>query len=208
VQLDDSWYAQGSAWLFRMASPDNDPAKLSAPVLGLMFEPAFMPQLLKARTLVFWDDRVEQERFDIAALDRSSLDTWAKCAKALPREPWSTIPIASQYRLQMPLQPASPVNRKSWFRADDYPARAMREEQEGVVGFTVAVGVNGRVNDCNRTAHDSSTTQPTADTFQYLVDATCRTVKRRARFIPATDGTGRPFASSWAGRVRWQIPYD
>jgi Gram-negative bacterial TonB protein C-terminal len=169
--------------------------------LAVAIEPAFVPQLLKAKTLVFWNNLEGQEHFDLAAVERPAFDRWEKCIKALPRDPWSATSFASLYRRQMPLQPVSPINIGRWFGPNDYPSRAMREEREGVIAYTVEVGVNGRVNSCKSNAQIGIDSPD-------LISATCSNASRRGRFIPATDANGRPFTSSWSGRVRWQIPYD
>jgi protein TonB len=44
--------------------------------------------------------------------------------------------------------------------------------------------------------------------FAGLDKATCDTVKRRARFEPATDQTGARTTGSFSGSVSWQIPKE
>ncbi len=100
------------------------------------------------------------------------------------------------------VQPKSPVpkgNPGSWASSDDYPTRALREEQEGVTRFRVSVGANGRVTGCDVTGSSGSAE---------LDSTTCRLVTSRGRFNPATDGEGQPTTGSWSGSVRWQIPKD
>ena len=90
-------------------------------------------------------------------------------------------------------------NPGSWATTNDYPARALREEREGVTGFRVTVGPDGRVVDCQITSssgHDD------------LDAATCANVQRRARFNPAMDGEGQPTTGSYSSRIRWVIPKD
>jgi protein TonB len=88
-------------------------------------------------------------------------------------------------------------NPGSWQSADDYPSRALREEREGVTGFSVTVGSDGRVTGCSVTRSSGS---PDLD------EAACRLVQRRGRFTPATDGEGQPTTGSWSSSVRWTIP--
>ena len=38
--------------------------------------------------------------------------------------------------------------------------------------------------------------------------ATCRLYPRRARFSAARDGAGNPIESTYADRVRWQLPRE
>lgn len=90
-------------------------------------------------------------------------------------------------------------NPASWATSNDYPSRALREEREGVSGFRVTVGPDGRVTDCEITSSSGH-----AD----LDAATCDNIRRRARFNPATDGEGQPTTGSYSSRVRWVIPKD
>jgi protein TonB len=87
----------------------------------------------------------------------------------------------------------------NWATTNDYPTRALREEREGVTGFRVSVGTDGRATGCDVTSSSGS-----AD----LDQATCSNVMRRARFTPATDGEGNPTTGSYSSRVRWVIPKE
>jgi protein TonB len=88
-------------------------------------------------------------------------------------------------------------NPGSWATTDDYPSRALREEREGVTRFTVTVSPEGRVTNCTVTASSGS---PDLD------EAACRSITRRARFNPATNGDGEKVAGTYSNSVRWQIP--
>lgn len=90
-------------------------------------------------------------------------------------------------------------NPANWATTNDYPTRALREERQGVTGFRVSVGPDGRVTSCSVT---SSSGSPDLD------EATCSNVTRRARFSPATDGEGNPTTDSYSNRIRWVIPND
>ncbi len=90
-------------------------------------------------------------------------------------------------------------NPGNWATTNDYPTRALREEREGVTGFRVSVGTDGRATGCDVTSSSGS-----AD----LDQATCSNVMRRARFAPATDGEGNPTTGSYSSRVRWVIPKE
>ena len=90
-------------------------------------------------------------------------------------------------------------NPGNWATANDYPSRALREEREGVTGFRVTVGPDGRVTDCQIT---SSSGSPDLD------QTACDKIRQRARFTPATDGEGQPTTGSYSNRVRWVIPKD
>lgn len=91
------------------------------------------------------------------------------------------------------------ANLASYVTDDDYPAAALRAEEQGTTGFRLTVGTNGRVSDCQITASSGS---------RSLDETTCRLMRSRARFTPATDSSGNPTTDTAAGRIRWQLPAD
>jgi periplasmic protein TonB len=94
--------------------------------------------------------------------------------------------------------PATPKGRpQSWLTTDDYPSSAMREGVQGVTGYRLDVGPDGKATGCNVTSSSGSA---------ILDDTTCKLLLRRARFTPAKDAAGNPLPSSYSGRTRWQIP--
>lgn len=82
--------------------------------------------------------------------------------------------------------------------ADDYPAAAIRADQQGTVRVQYVVGVDGRVTDCIVMASSGSAA---------LDSATCSLIARRYRYRPATRG-GTPVASSMTRRITWRLPED
>lgn len=99
-----------------------------------------------------------------------------------------------------PPQRANPEprgNPGSWVTPNDYPPRALREEKEGVTGFTLTVNPQGRVANCQVT-RSSGTPE--------LDEAACRNLTRRARFNPKLDSQGNPTTGTYSNSVRWQIP--
>ena len=212
IQLDGGWYAQGRPSLYRIGSPDNDPAKASAPYMAMPIEASFAEFVGAAETMRIWDNMVERERFNLAALDRAKITAWKKCIETLVIVPAAAEPYPAYYpnyyRRQSPLQPGTPVNKHAWITSDDYPARAMREELQGTVAYTLTVNVNGRVQACDMTKNENPTIMTSVNDVPELNQATCRNITRRARFIPATDADGRPLETKYAGRVRWILPYD
>jgi protein TonB len=97
-----------------------------------------------------------------------------------------------------PRPPAPNNDPRNWVTADDYPARDLREGNEGTVLFRVVVGSNGRVSACEIVR---SSGHPGLDA------ATCRAVTVRARFEPATDENGEKVVGTYSNNVRWQIPH-
>jgi TonB family protein len=99
-----------------------------------------------------------------------------------------------------PGQGSNPVpvgNPGLWVTTNDYPALALREEREGLVGFTLIVGTDGRVTSCEIA---SSSGSPDLDA------AVCSLISLRARFTPARNAKGKVQPGRYASRVRWQIP--
>ena len=82
--------------------------------------------------------------------------------------------------------------------ADDYPAAALRAEQQGTVRVRYDIGVDGRVAACTVMASSGSAA---------LDSATCQLLTRRYRYRPATRG-GVPVASSMTRRITWRLPED
>lgn len=93
---------------------------------------------------------------------------------------------------------ATPIgNPATWVTRADYPPEALREQREGVVGFRLEIGPNGRVTACEVTFSSG---------YAPLDEATCRLLSERAIFNPGLDAKGKPTTSSYSSRVRWVIP--
>jgi protein TonB len=90
-------------------------------------------------------------------------------------------------------------NLASYVTDDDYPQDAIRNEQQGTTGFRLEVGPDGRVANCTVTSSSGSSS---------LDAATCRIMRSRARFTPATDSSGNKVSDTHNGRIRWQIPEE
>ena len=79
----------------------------------------------------------------------------------------------------------------------DYPAKALREHREGITGFKVTVGADGKAKDCQITASSGS---------QDLDEATCKLMTTRARFRPDVNSNGDPVEGSFESRITWKLP--
>jgi protein TonB len=90
-------------------------------------------------------------------------------------------------------------NPQSWVTDDDYPAAALRSGDHGTTGVRLAVGADGRVTDCEVTSSSGSSS---------LDSTACSLLRRRARFSPATDGTGAAVSGSWSSRFTWKLPAE
>jgi periplasmic protein TonB len=86
-----------------------------------------------------------------------------------------------------------PVSR---FSDDDYPAAALRGEDQGTTRYRIDIGPDGRVARCTITGSSGSNA---------LDLATCRIVRARTRFAPARDSRGRPVADTREGEVTWRM---
>ena len=84
-----------------------------------------------------------------------------------------------------------------WVTTNDYPARDIRQENQGITGFRVVVGTDGRVKSCEITASSG---------FASLDRAACRNVEQRARFNAAKDANGEKIVGTYSHKVLWQIP--
>lgn len=82
----------------------------------------------------------------------------------------------------------------SWIGIYDYPPTAAKFELGGKTSFELAIGIDGSVADC--VIMESSGVQA-------LDVETCKLVKRRARFSPATDANGQPTTGIFSSRVIW-----
>lgn len=91
------------------------------------------------------------------------------------------------------------ANLNSYFSADDYPAAALRGNDQGTTSFRLTIGPNGRVTDCAVTGSSGSAA---------LDQATCRILRSRARYTPARDSSGNPSSGTDSGRVTWRLPSD
>jgi len=76
----------------------------------------------------------------------------------------------------------------------DYPPRAFDAGIGGTVHLRFVVGANGRVTDCAVTRSSGSAE---------LDSTTCRLLKRRMRYRPASNAQGRPIASTIVGQHEW-----
>jgi protein TonB len=88
------------------------------------------------------------------------------------------------------------ANLASYVSNDDYPASALRNEEQGTTGFRLTVGPDGRVTNCVVTSSSGSSA---------LDAATCRIMRSRARFTPARDNTGSSTTDTVNHRITWRI---
>lgn len=88
------------------------------------------------------------------------------------------------------------ANLASLLSDQDYPAAARAALEQGMVGFTLDIGPDGRVTACTVTRSSGSA---------LLDDTTCSLMSSRARFTPALDAAGAAVADRIAGRLVWRL---
>lgn len=90
-------------------------------------------------------------------------------------------------------------NLEEFVLGDDYPSEALRNEEEGTVGFRLSVGPDGRVTDCavTSTSHSAS-----------LDEITCEIMRERARLQPARGTDGYAVEDVMDAQLAWRIDSD
>jgi len=95
-------------------------------------------------------------------------------------------------------RPVKPrANIAALFENSDYPVDAIRDAEEGTVGFIVKINELGRVADCLVEYSSGSSS---------LDVQTCRLMWLRARFVPARNQAGKPVTGAVRARIRWVLP--
>ena len=87
-------------------------------------------------------------------------------------------------------------NLQSLFTADDYPVEALRNDEQGTVTAQLRIDRTGRVSGCTVAASSGSAS---------LDRTTCEILRRRARFAPGTDSSGRPVSDAYTQRIIWRL---
>jgi len=86
-----------------------------------------------------------------------------------------------------PLQQRTKGDLRMLFSADDYPATAQRNGEEGTVQARLDVNSQGRVERCSIIRSSGSAS---------LDQVTCDVLRKRARFAPARDADGKAVPDS------------
>ena len=124
--------------------------------------------------------------------------------------PVTVVPVAPPVQITPTAPPAPPApppvrtvppksavgNLQGLFSNDDYPSAAIDREEQGTVNVRLTVGPNGRVSDCSVANSSGSRT---------LDSTTCRILRSRARFSPATDNLGNPTTGTVTQRITWRL---
>ena len=114
--------------------------------------------------------------------------------KVLPKV---EVPTPTPQPSFLPARAVPRNNPGAWVTDSDYKSRWIREGLYGKASFKLDIGADGKVESCSITR---STGHPDLDA------ATCELVTRRAKFKPATDGSGAASRGTYSNSVSWQIP--
>ncbi|PSJ41638.1 energy transducer TonB [Allosphingosinicella deserti] len=89
------------------------------------------------------------------------------------------------------------ANLASYVTDADYPAAAIRAEEQGTTRFLLTVGADGKVASCTVTGSSGSSA---------LDSKTCSIMQKRARFTPAQDSAGNKVGDTVSNAIRWVLP--
>ena len=123
---------------------------------------------------------------------QAPLEQMRKCTDAL-MEAWG-IDVAAHAKLTRPVMPRT--NPGDWIRPDAYPRDLVARGTQGIVQFRLSIDTEGTPTDC----HIQRSTRPAE-----FDKAVCKSVMRRARFLPALDENGAPIASYYRNTVRFVL---
>lgn len=163
--------------------------------------------------------RDQQSRTDLTPEERAAQGRFfAQCTDEYLAQPGAEPPQTAAVPAEEPPPPPRPgfpadalalgenaggaqarANLASYVTADDYPAAALRNGEQGRVAFALEISPKGRVTDC--TIRESSGSAA-------LDSTTCRIMRVRARYTPARDGGGRAIASREQAAVTWVLPTE
>lgn len=87
----------------------------------------------------------------------------------------------------------------SYFSSDDYPAAALRANEQGRTSVHLVIDSSGRVSNCIVATSSGSIS---------LDSATCRIIRSRARFNPTRDRDGNATTGQFDTSVNWRLPAD
>ena len=144
------------------------------------------------------DPPIERPRFDDTPVDKPPLayvNPGPVEHIAPPSPPPPPPPPPPEVKKVEPAR--AKANLASYVSDADYPAAALRGEEQGATRFRLTVGPDGRVKDCAVTGSSGSSS---------LDATTCRLMKSRARFTPARDSSGAATGDSVSSTIRWVLP--
>lgn len=126
------------------------------------------------------------------ALDRPFAEM-RKCTNQLIEE-WGLDPEQQKKLLRKPQPTRSPG---TWLTSGDYPNVALSQGAQAIISFLLLVDEQGMPAKCEIQR------SIVAKGFK---DPTCDLLRKRARFDPALDASGKPVPSFYLNMVRWILP--
>jgi periplasmic protein TonB len=162
--------------------------------------PQVPPEPVKQRRQ---EPRIDQQRPIVPILDEPAFKL-----EPLPPQPQITLnrpieqiappPPPPQPQPSRTVEPARARTNLPYYISDqDYPASAIRNEEQGTTRFQLNVDARGRVSQCSIIASSGSAA---------LDNATCRIMKSRAKFSPARDGYGNATTDVVTAGIKWVLP--
>jgi TonB family protein len=118
-------------------------------------------------------------------------DAFKQCQQNL----YETFKLDYSKTEQLSRQPKPAPNPGGWIVLD-YPTMALKREYQGTVWFVLSVDREGRSGKC---------TILRSSGHELLDDTTCKSLRTRARFVPALDKDGQPTTSDWISAVEYKI---
>lgn len=119
------------------------------------------------------------------------------CAAASARRYPPPVLAPPPLNRQPPPGPTPPIPRSGMISDFDYPASALRAEEQGTVTMRLDVGEDGRVTGCTITGSSGSSA---------LDGTSCSLAQRRFRFTPARDASGNSVPGMVSRTIRWSLP--
>ena len=194
-------------WLFGASRHGIDSVGIRSagrPGYAALVEPGFIADFARAASVRIL--RADGE--PIAALSlrgsAAALRRLAACVGRLrpgrvtPMSP-AALPLYDAFRRDVPF-PRRAVIDLSWIiNHEDYPAAAIRAEEQGRSRMRLEVRADGRVSECAIIGSSGSNA---------LDAASCRLLRARARFGPALDDKGVAVADTAFASIFWRLPDD
>jgi TonB family protein len=186
---------------------------LGAPLSGkpgfvTQFEPGFIDDFIKSKSLDVYKGKTVVDNLNLAG-SAAGIAQARRClshlrieqqAAAREKARWSHIPEDPfAPPAPAPQHAGGPIPRAPLYTlvsADDYPAVAFANNEQGQVRFKLSVGLDGAVTNCTITETSGS---PSLDA------ATCQLMIRRARFVPARKSDGSPVADTYESSLTWKL---
>lgn len=175
------------------------------------FGPDFLADFAKSGYLYVYRDKtvVDKLQLDGSAIALAQVNRCLAHLKAVAaadareKARWKDIPtnpFGETVSTKAPGVPQPKFDKvASLFSAADYPAAAFAANQQGTVHFSLTVGADGRVLNCNIVGSSGSTS---------LDVGTCNVLRRRATFVPARTSGGTPTVGTYESFVNWRLEQD